>query len=340
MEQKRKTLILSVLRDATTPLGSAEITRRARHRGTDMSPRTVRHYLTEMAREGLVTESGRGRGAGRRITARGRAEVRDALVQHRIGLTAARIDTLACDVTFDLAARIGRVVVSVSIVDTDDAPRAVERMRPVLEAGLGMGHFVGTLAAGHAIGDLRVPTGKLAIATVSDVTLSGVFLSARIPLAARLGGVLQLADNKPLRFTDVIYYNGTSLVPVEVFIKSGLTTVGDVVATGNGRILASFYEFPSSALDAAEHILLRLRRAGLVGTIDIGEPNQPMLGLPVNEGYTGLVVSDGLNPMAAVQETGVAVENHALCRTYELGDLVPSRQLRLNGAGRSSVATG
>lgn len=328
MEQKRKAAMLSVLRDAEHTLGSAEITRRIRHLGIDVSPRTVRQYLSEMARTGLVTETRRGRGAGRRLTLEGAAAVRDAPVERRIVFAAARIDNRALEVTLDLGARIGGVVINVSFVDAASVSRAVDAMMPVFAADLAMGHSVRGFRPGEFIGDSAVPAGRFAFATVCDVTLKTVFLGAGIPLTARLGGVLRLVNGRPVRFTDVICYEGTSLSPVEVYIKSGLTEVAEAAATGDGRIAASFYEFPSATSAAVDRLLQRLRRSNLVGLLQTGEPGEPMLGLSVRGGYTGLVVSDGLNPMAAVEESGVPTENHALCRAYGFGDLTDYRVLR------------
>ena len=165
--------------------------------------------------------------------------------------------------------------------------------------------------------------GQVALGTVCSVTLNGVLLSHRIPATSRFGGVLELVKGEPVRFTDVISYDGTSLDPMEVFIKSGLTRVRSAAASGNGRIGASFREVPSCALDEVKAICQKLAEVGLGQRFVVGRPNQPLLGFPVPEGRTGLIVTGGLNPLAAVEESGIPTQNFALCQLYEFEQLHP-----------------
>ena len=91
-----------------------------------------------------------------------------------------------------------------------------------------------------------------------------------------------------------------------------MTSVRAYEQTGNGRVGASFREFPSVALPAVLKIRDQLRLLGLDGILAVGVPNQPLYGIPVGEGRTGLVVLAGLNPAAALEEAGIAVENRSL----------------------------
>jgi repressor of nif and glnA expression len=166
------------------------------------------------------------------------------------------------------------------------------------------------------------------IGTVCSVTINGVLMSGKVPTTSRFGGVLEIAESRPVRFTDVIYYDGTSLDPLEIFIKGGLTSVGRTARTGRGRIGVSFREVPSCALDEVERILRRLDEIGLGGVVRMGSPNQPLLGFSVPEGRTGFVVNGGLNPMAAVEEAGVRTENRALAQLYDFERLVHYRELQ------------
>ncbi len=51
---------------------------------------------------------------------------------------------------------------------------------------------------------------------------------------------------------------------------------------------------------------------GLGGILAIGAPNRPLLGINVAEGKTGMIVSGGMNPFAAMSEAGVSVEIESL----------------------------
>ncbi len=324
---QQKVLILRLLRDAHGPMGSARIARELEAFGFELSPRTIRLYLEALEQAGLVAQAKRGRGGGRTITPRGLDEIDDALVFDRVGLTAAKVDTLAWNMSFDLGTKSGLIVLNLSTIAESELSAAMAEMAPVFEAGLGMGEYLVLFHAGELVGGLPVPPGKIGIGTVCSVTINGILLNTRVPTVSRFGGVLELEDGQPARFTDVIYYDGTSLDPLEIFIKGGLTRVREAAQTGRGRIGASFREVPSDAVGEVEESLRQAGEAGLGGTLMIGKPNQPLLGFPVPEGRTGLLVTGGLNPVAAVEEAGISTENFALCQLFEFERLQPYRTL-------------
>jgi len=324
---KEKVAILRVLRDASQPLGGDAIARGIQAFGLDLSGRTVRLYLKEMEQSGLVGPAGRGRKGGRLITALGLEEIKNALILDRVGFTAARVDELACRMTFDLDSRRGQIVLNVTTLEQRHLAAAVRAMVPVFQAGLGMGNCVAVARGGERLGDLHIPPGKVGIGTVCSVTFNGVLLKACIPTVSRFGGVLELRDGKPVRFTDVIYYDGTSLDPLEVFIKGGLTRVCNAARTGNGRIGASFREVPTAALRKVEKIGRELALVGLGGILLAGKPNQPLLEFPVHEGRTGFILNGGLNPAAALQEAGIPSDSVALGTLFEFGKLIHFHRL-------------
>jgi len=324
---KEKVAILRVLRDAARPLGGDAIAREIQAYGLEMSGRTVRLYLKEMEDEGLVGPAGRGRRGGRAITSLGLEEIKNALILDRVGFTAARVDELACRMTFDLAARKGEIVLNVTVLDQKTLGPAVRAMVPVFQAGLGMGNCVALARPGERLGEFLIPQGKVGVGTVCSVTFNGVLLKLGIPTVSRFGGVLELRDGKPVRFTDVIYYDGTSLDPLEIFIKGGLTRVRTAARTGHGRIGASFREVPTAALREVEKIRRQLEIVGLGGVLLMGKPNQPLLDFPVHEGRTGLILNGGLNPPAVLQEMGMATDNTALGTLYEFEKLIHYHRL-------------
>ena len=325
---KQKVAILRILRDAESSVGSATIAKEMQAYGFDFSDRTVRLYLQEMEQSGLVAEAKRGRNGGRTITPLGINEIKDALVMDRVGFTAAKVDTLAWQITYNLGSGSGRIVLNMTTVGESYLASAVNEMVPVFEAGLGMGDYVALARAGDRLGDFQVPPGKVGIGTVCSVTLNGVLLNARIPTVSRFGGVLEVHEGRPSRFTDVIYYDGTSLDPLEIFIKGGLTSVREAARIAHGRIGASFREVPTAALREVERIHRRLERAGLGGILMLGKPNQPLLEFPVHEGRTGMLVNGGLNPAAAIEEAGIPTTNFALCTLFEFERLIHYSELK------------
>ena len=327
METRLKVAILRTLRDARHRMGSAAIAQRLREYGIDLKPRTVRVYLEELCDSGLVSASRRGRSGGRRITARGIAEIGDAAAAARVGMLSAKMDALAWRATFDPATGSGRIVVNFSTLDSRALPRAVREICSVLGHGFGLGRYVGLHHPGERVGENRVPADHIGVGTVCTATVRAALLHACIPNIPRFGGVLELVDGTPIRFTDVITYDGTSLNPNEIFIKSGLLSVREVIRTGTGRIGATLHEIPNAALEEVERLVAQLESAGVGGAIMVGRPDRSVLGFPVQEGRTGLIIPSGLNPLAAVSEAGVPTENVAFAHVCDVQRLMPYNQL-------------
>lgn len=314
--------ILRILRDAREPIGSAIIAEEIKAYGFDLSGRTIRLYLNEMEREQLVTPARRGRDGGRTITHQGYEEIRNALVAERVGFVASKVDELACQITFDPATSTGLIVLNITCFDIFHLPRAAREMIPVFDANLSVGKYIAVAREGERIGSYCVPAGKAAVGTICSVTINGILLGARIPTVSRFGGVLEINHNRPVRFTDVIYYGGTSLDPLEIFIKGKLTRVREAAQTGHGRIGASFREVPTSTIAQVDRIRRQLDGIGLGEILSIGKPNQSLLEFPVDEGRTGMIVAGGLNPAAAVEEAGIPTSNYALSTLFEYEKLI------------------
>jgi repressor of nif and glnA expression len=101
-----------------------------------------------------------------------------------------------------------------------------------------------------------------------------------------------------------------------------MTSVQEASRTGHGLIGASFREVPAVALPHVQKVIQQMDEAGLGGLVLVGEPSRPLLEIPVDQGRAGIVVAAGLNPIAAVQETGIPTESRAMARLCEFGDLV------------------
>jgi len=321
MKQQLKVAILRVLRDANGPIGSAHIAEDLQLYGIDLGPRSVRLRLKELAAEGLVAASRRGRGGGRTITDRGIAEIGDALVRDRVGFASAKIDSLACRTSFDPATGKGDIVLNLSTAHASLIRSVLRAMLPVFTSGFSMGKYACVFEPGMKVGNFKVPSGRVAIGTVCSVTVNGVLLSRGVPMVSKFGGILEIFDHQPLRFTDVIYYESTSLDPLEVFIKGGLTSLDKIWKTGRGRIGASFREVPTCMLPLVTKTLDQLEAVGLGSVLMVGQPNRPVLGFPVSEGRTGVILAGGLNPLAAVEQSGVSAGNIAMAEIYDYARL-------------------
>ncbi|UCH82113.1 MAG: DUF128 domain-containing protein, partial [Nitrospiraceae bacterium] len=175
---------------------------------------------------------------------------------------------------------------------------------------------------GEQIGDVIVPEGKVGLGTVCSVTINGIFLKSGIPLVSKFGGVLQTEDTEPSRFAALISYEGSSLDPLEIFIRSNMTDVISAVRNGTGRILASFREVPVVCVDEAHMLAKKIAKIGIGGILLIGKPNQPLLEMPVGIDKAGIVIVGGLNPIAALEESGINSESKAMSTLYEYSKLM------------------
>ena len=323
--QRKIVAILQILNNAGAPLGSTRIARELHAQGIDLSNRTVRHYLGLMDESGLTESLGK---RGRAITPRGEKELQGAMAAEKVGFMAAKVDALAYRMTFDLERLEGKVILNISLIDTPYVHAAAREMIKVYAACLGMGQYVALAAPGERLGDFVVPSGKFAIGTICSITINGVLLKAGIVTHSRFGGLLEMRDGNPHRFTEIINYDGTTIDPLEIFIRGQMTHVSRAAATGSGIVGASFREIPTVTIKEVERISVELERAGLGTALVIGRPNQPLLDVPVPQGRTGMIVMAGLNPLAAVEEKGIRTTNWAMKTMFEFHELVPIDRLR------------
>jgi len=329
--QRKMVAILRILAESSKPMGSTRIAEKLRWHGLDLSERTIRNYLSETDQVGWTVNLGR---RGRLLTDLGRREGQDALAFEKVGFVSARVDNLTYEMTFDPHTREGKVVLNISFLKRDDLRGAWGAMRTIFDARLGMGRYAALGIASQPIGSTRVPAGHCAFGTVCSVSINGMFLRANIATTSRFGGLLEFENGEPKRFTEIIMYDGSSLDPLEIFIRGHMTSVTKVAETGSGVIGASFREVPAAAVAEVQRLATLSERIGVGGVLAIGSPDQPLFGIPVAQGRVGLVVCGGLNPVAAVAEAGIEVTNMAMSSLFgfdgltefgKLGTLIKSK---------------
>jgi repressor of nif and glnA expression len=71
-----------------------------------------------------------------------------------------------------------------------------------------------------------------------------------------------------MRFTEVIYYNGSSVDPSEIFIKAKMTSVHDAALDGNGKIRPIF-EIPALCEPVTRNVIQKLKQAKVNGVLII-----------------------------------------------------------------------
>jgi len=227
----------------------------------------------------------------------------------QVGFIHEKLELLAFHTTFDPKTRTGQIPINTSIIDQADFKKTVAVMGEAFRAGLGVSDLVATASEGEKLGSVVVPKGKIGLATVCSIVVNGSLLKAGVPMDSRFGGILQMRNNEPLRFVELIYYSGCSLDPSEVFIMAGMTSVRQVFDSGEGRILANFREIPAPARAVAEEKIALLKQAGIDGACVLGNTSEPICQITVGLNSVGLVLLGGLNPLAAAVEAGIETEN-------------------------------
>ncbi|HMK46862.1 MAG TPA: DUF128 domain-containing protein [Methanocella sp.] len=224
----------------------------------------------------------------------------------------ARIESIMYQATFNPKTREGDVVVNVSLVDRKDLDDTLEIFRQVMYSGLSVCSYVKLFDEGEVFAGMRIPKGKAGIATVCSITIDGVLTKHGIPVRPMFGGIVQVKDRVPVRFTDIIRYECTTIDPLEVLMSQDLTSVREMMKTGSGKILANFREVPMTAKDEVDHLINRLLTAGFYGVLEVGEPNSSLLGAEVDRDHMGIIITGGTNPMCAAQEADIPIITKAI----------------------------
>ena len=323
--ERKILLILRILHNNGEAMGARLIARQMEERGAFLSERTVRYYLKIMDERGLTRLQGNH--DGRIITELGIDEIAHARVQDKVGLAISRIESLAFRTTFDLERREGMIPVNVSLFEEKTFDRALSAMEPAFKAGFFVSDRVAVIKPGKRIGEIFIPAGKVGFVTVCSIAVNGVLLKNGIPMNSKFGGILQIVNGKPIRFIELIYYSGTSIDPAEIFILGKMTSVGDVVRQGSGRILANFRDIPAVTVGLVEKIRLRLQETGITGIFLIGGVSEPVSQVPVDLNRVGIIVLGGLNPVACAHELGINVDNRAMSTVMDFDHLCPFKQL-------------
>lgn len=310
----KKLAILNVLKEQSDPVSSATVTKLLSLSGIVFSDRTVRFYFRELDQAGLTISFGK---KGRKITEMGLSELQSSLIPQSPGYLSAKIDQMIYRMNFDLPMRSGTVVVNTSLVDPHQIASCIQKVCAVFAENYGMGKLMTLVASGETVGELTIPKGKIGFCTVCSITINGILLKHGIPMTSRFGGLLKLKDGKAFRFVEMIHYDGTSIDPLEVFIRSGMTDYHQAIRNGDGLIGASFREVPGESRRRLININQRLAEIGLGAIMEIGLPGQPLLDIPVSYSRVGVVVAGGLNPIAILEEREHRIFSRALSGLIE-----------------------
>ena len=318
MVQRKLIEILRILYENHEPIGARLIADRMNERGYPIGERGVRYHLRILDERGLTSRQGYD---GRIITERGTNELNNALVGDRLGFIITRIEKLIYDTTFDLKTGQGNVITNTSIIEKDDFDRTIEILRGVVNDEFSISPYIKIIEEGTVTPDIKIPMGKIGIATMCSITIDGILMKNGMSLNTRYGGIISVVKKKPLRFEELISYTGTTIDPMRIFISRKMTRVLEAVNTGNGVLLANLREIPASALSEAEKVIDTIMDLRIGSIAEIGKPGKLVLNAPVEAGRVGIAAYAGVNGMAAVEEMGIWVDTHPISTIVDFRDL-------------------
>lgn len=239
-----------------------------------------------------------------------------------------RIESLMYEVTFDPVLRKGKIIANLSIVNESDFKTVLDLFRQAMHSGLSVSPYIKIIRPGEKVGGMKIEKGKIGIATACSITIDAVLLKAGIPVKPRFGGVVEIHDGTPLRFTDILTYDSTTIDPLDVLMSQELTSVTEMIRTGSGKILANMREAPMAARERIEERLDVLVEAGFACILEVGEPNSDILGIQVGRDKMGIAVIGGTNPMAFVQEQGIDINTQEMSRLLDIEEMTHIDELK------------
>ncbi|MFC1899678.1 DUF128 domain-containing protein [Chloroflexota bacterium] len=317
--------ILKIVRDSEKPIGARIITRDLKNYGVELGERAVRYHLKLTDERGLTQLIGQR--DGRILTERGIEEIDSALVKDKVGFAISRIELLTFRTDFDLNKRTGSVPINISIFPKQGFRKALQTMKTVFASEFCISDLVAVAQEGDLLGETVIPRDKVGLATVCSVVINGTLLRVGVPVVSKFSGILQIRNSKPIRFVELINYSGCSLDASEIFIRASMTSVLKAIKEGEGRILATYREIPAPCQSILMETVVKMKEIGLGGVLVLGSNSKAVCEIPVEPNRIGMVVINGLNPVAAVVEAGVEVENHGMSTVIEYKKLVKFEEL-------------
>jgi len=235
------------------------------------------------------------------------------------------IEDYAMRVTFDPSAGEGTIVFNLSLVKNEDLEYAISILKDAFRSGVSVSGFVRFIPSGEKLDDFVIPAGCTGICTMCSITFDSLLIRRGIPINPIGGGMVEIEDRAPVRFTHMILYEHTTVDPLEVLMSQKTTSVMRVMRKGSGNILVNIREFHMEAEPLVEMVLDELTSSSYSGILEVGMPNTPLLGVPVSPQYIAIAAIGGTNPMAAIRESGRFVQARAMKGLMDVREMADIR---------------
>jgi len=236
------------------------------------------------------------------------------------------IDDFAMKVTYRPKDNEGRLVYNLSLVRNEDLEFAIGTLKDAAKTRIAASGLVKFLTSGEKMDSFVVPKGHTGICTVCSVTFDGLLIRHGVPINPIGGGLVEIENRTPIRFTHMILYEYTTIDPLQVLNSLRLTSVTNVMRRGSGTILANIREFHMEAERRVGEVLDELSDSSFIGILEVGMPNVPLLGVPVSPQFIAIAAVGGTNAIAAIREGGQWVETHSMKGLMDVSDMTEIRE--------------
>ena len=286
--------ILRILSVQEKPTGSKLIADELKNKGFNLGERAVRYHMQILDEKGYTERRGY---SGRVITDLGREKLEKGLIYDQVDFIHSKFEEMIYLTDFNYMEQKGNVVVNTSTIYNEESINILEE---IFKSGLSVSPYVHLNKVEN--------NDEIEVTTICGTTIDGILLNEGIASQLQYGGLLQIEDSRPIKFTDIISYRKTSITPLDAFTNSGLTSVLDVIKTGNGIIPANFRLIPGVSRQKTIDIINKLNKIGINGVIGISDEGKDILGLPVPDGMVGICIIGGIAPFCALKELGQEID--------------------------------
>ena len=214
-------------------------------------------------------------------------------------------------VSFDPAEMRGKIITNTSYVKKGRLDETLSIFYDAIHSGLAVSPMIKILEEERSI----------KIKTACSLTICGVLLKHGIPVHPKGGGLIEVMEREPTRFTDMLMYWATTIDPIDVLTGQGLMDIKGMMSTGNGRILGNLQEAPMIARDRIEEVLDLLASGGFTGVLELGQPNMNVLGVSVDRDRVGIALVGGTNLVAAAREYNIEVEHESISDLTDVSEM-------------------
>ncbi|WFN35757.1 NrpR regulatory domain-containing protein [Methanomicrobium antiquum] len=286
--------ILRILKEHQEPVGAKRLSELMTEHGFALTDRAVQYYLSYLDNMGFTRKIGN---QGRILTPLGVSETERALVDERIGFIISKLERLAFKSNFNPETGTGNVAYNLSYVPENQIENLSSVFDEVIKNGISFFKSYKIIDS-----DPRIPSGHLGVITVCSITMDGVLQNHGIPVKMAFGGLLNVENNTPSGFQDLIGYKGTTIDPLLLFINAGFTSIGSVLKNGTGKVLANVREVPDTAIDSVNDIANMMKSSGFLFPVKVGTG---ILNIRADPYRTSIVAYSGMNLIGYAIEKGI-----------------------------------